>query len=172
MNEKEPGRSRASSDAVISELCDLMRTLGNRTRLDVFMALVAQPRDVATLVSDLQLDQPVVSSHLSALRKHGLAMAVKVGRRRIYGVGRETEIVRRDGITYLMLGQSEGLGLRLRIPTEYESVSGNWDARRPGRDAADAYSARTDQDDPDRLPIRPDVRLGERNGSAADRQRA
>lgn len=172
MNEKKPGSRHTASDAVISGLCDLMRTLGNRTRLDIFMALVTQPRDVATLASDLELDQPVVSSHLSALRKRGLAMAVKVGKRRIYGLGQETEVIRRAGIMCLVIGPDDGLGLRIRVPQEYESTFAKWDAGRPGCDASSSSPARLDRDDPDRLSIRPAVRATEWNGAAADRQRA
>lgn len=59
---------------------DVLRRLGDPTRLRVLTALLGGRRNVSQIVADLGLSQPQVSYHLRLLREAGLATEERDGR--------------------------------------------------------------------------------------------
>ena len=74
------------SDATpaLSELADLMGTMGHPDRLRILLELQDSPKDVATLVQAVGLSQSRTSQHLGLLKAHHLVRAQRNGRRVFY----------------------------------------------------------------------------------------
>ena len=58
--------------------------LGDPTRRAIFERLLAQPRAVGELASELPVSRPAVSQHLKVLKEAGLVIDRPKGTRRIY----------------------------------------------------------------------------------------
>ncbi len=58
--------------------------LGDPTRRAIFERLLAQPRAVGELASELPVSRPAVSQHLKVLKEAGLVIDRANGTRRIY----------------------------------------------------------------------------------------
>ena len=62
----------------------VLDALGDPTRRQIFAALRAGPRSVASLAEGLPISRPAVSQHLKILKQAGLAAVEVQGTRRIY----------------------------------------------------------------------------------------
>jgi DNA-binding transcriptional ArsR family regulator len=60
--------------------------LGDPTRRAIFESLVARPRAVGEIATDLPVSRPAVSQHLKVLKGAGLVVDRAAGTRRIYAV--------------------------------------------------------------------------------------
>ncbi|WHZ24413.1 MAG: hypothetical protein OJF47_003525 [Nitrospira sp.] len=68
------------------ECADLLRALGDKTRLRILESLLTHEQCVTDLVSELQKSQPHVSHHLRILRHAGLIEGIREGQRICYRV--------------------------------------------------------------------------------------
>jgi DNA-binding transcriptional ArsR family regulator len=73
----------------MQDLLPLTRALADETRLHILHLLGAGEATVSDLVTQLNLPQPRVSSHLALLRRAGLVSVHVTGRQRTYRVDRE-----------------------------------------------------------------------------------
>ncbi|MGI5519340.1 ArsR/SmtB family transcription factor [Micromonospora sp. CA-259024] len=64
----------------------MLRMLGDGTRLRLMWMLVGGEHDVTALVAALGVARPAVSQHLGKLRLAGLVTMRREGRRAVYGV--------------------------------------------------------------------------------------
>jgi len=69
---------------------DVLRELGDPTRLRVLGAILAGRKNVTQIVAELELAQPQVSYHLRRLKDVGLAVEEKQGRWVYYEANRES----------------------------------------------------------------------------------
>jgi DNA-binding transcriptional ArsR family regulator len=65
---------------------DVWTALGDPTRRAIFEQLVARPRAVGELASELPVSRPAVSQHLKVLKDAHLVIDKRAGNRRIYQV--------------------------------------------------------------------------------------
>jgi ArsR family transcriptional regulator len=72
-----------SSDGGCAEI---MRALGDATRLGVLQALLERPHHVGDLQSKLGVEQTLLSHHLKVLREAGLVVAARDGKAVLYRV--------------------------------------------------------------------------------------
>lgn len=68
----------------MQDIVQIARALADETRLRILMTLLDSEATVSDLVTRLGMPQPRVSTHLSCLRRAGLATADTVGRQRVY----------------------------------------------------------------------------------------
>jgi DNA-binding transcriptional ArsR family regulator len=80
---------------------ELFRALAHPTRIRILERLVLGPRSVQTLQEELELEQPIVSQHLAALR------------------GRNVVTVRREGTQAYYTLRSPLVGELLRVAREF-----------------------------------------------------
>jgi ArsR family transcriptional regulator len=73
-------------DALVGDLSEIFRLLGDRTRLRIVLALAAGTRNVGRLCKDLGLAQPTVSHHLSLLRMGKLILNSRKGKEVYYSL--------------------------------------------------------------------------------------
>lgn len=66
------------------ECADILRALGDKTRLAVLQALLEGPAHVGELMSSLQVEQSLLSHHLKVLRDAGLVSATRQGKAVLY----------------------------------------------------------------------------------------
>ncbi len=66
-------------DINIEVLAKIFRTLSDTNRLRIIKALTMHCQSVSAIVEATGMSQPLVSHHLSVLRKHGLARAERHG---------------------------------------------------------------------------------------------
>jgi ArsR family transcriptional regulator len=79
-----------SSTGDLLELkADLLRALGQRTRLRILEALGSGEQCVGEICRQIQQDQPTVSRHLCLLRRSGLLVARKQGLKVVYRIADE-----------------------------------------------------------------------------------
>jgi DNA-binding transcriptional ArsR family regulator len=69
---------------VLTYQTDGWTALGDPTRRAIFERIVAQPRAVGELASELPVSRPAVSQHLKVLKEAGLVIDRANGTRRIY----------------------------------------------------------------------------------------
>jgi DNA-binding transcriptional ArsR family regulator len=67
-------------------IADLLRALGDPSRLAIMSALCAGPLYVTELARVISLEQPLVSKGLAYLRRRGLVIRERQGRRVYYRV--------------------------------------------------------------------------------------
>lgn len=72
--------------AVFERNADVYKLLAHPVRLEILHLLCQKERAVSDLVELLELRQPVVSQHLSLLRRAGYVVSRRDGQRVIYGV--------------------------------------------------------------------------------------
>ncbi len=70
---------------------DILRELGDPTRLRVLGAILAGRKNVTRIVTELDLAQPQVSYHLKRLKDVGLAVEEKQGRWVYYEANRASD---------------------------------------------------------------------------------
>ena len=58
-------------------------------RREILDALITGEKPVGAIVNDLSMSQPQVSKHLGVLRKVGLVLVVRRGKRRMYSLNGE-----------------------------------------------------------------------------------
>jgi DNA-binding transcriptional ArsR family regulator len=73
---------------------DVWTALGDPTRKAIFELLLAEPRAVGSIATELPVSRPAVSQHLKVLKQAGLVTDRPAGTRRIYSV-------RTDGLAAL-----------------------------------------------------------------------
>jgi len=119
---------------------DVLRRLGDPTRLRVLAVLLSGRRNVSQIVADLGLSQPQVSYHLRMLREAGLASEEREGRWVWYAANWESGEPHVREILSLLAGWSEGAARAAR-PARPERRSGRGPGvmrsrgARPGRKA-------------------------------------
>ena len=62
----------------------VLKAMGDATRLRILRSLVEHPKTVAELVAELKIDQPKASHHLAILRHSGLVRGMRDGRQVSY----------------------------------------------------------------------------------------
>lgn len=117
---------------------EVMRSLGDPTRLSVLTAILAGRKNVSQIVEELGLSQPQVSYHLRMLREAGLAVEERDGRWVWYEANRAGDERVRE-LLDLLGGWSAGRG-RARGG----ALGG---ARRPARRRRAAAVVEADADD-------------------------
>jgi len=65
---------------------DILRALGDVTRLGVLQALLERPLHVSDLMEKLGVEQSLLSHHLKVLREAGLVLATRDGKAVLYRV--------------------------------------------------------------------------------------
>ena len=95
----------AKQDRPVSALAELLRVLGNRTRLEIVMLLLGGKRNVSYLCEALRRPQPAMSHHLRTLRAGGQVRAQREGREGFYCV-RDFRRDRRAGALKAMVAGS------------------------------------------------------------------
>jgi ArsR family transcriptional regulator len=65
---------------------EILRALGDRTRLSVLQALLAEPLHVNDLMERVSVGQSLLSHHLKVLRDAGLVLAKRDGKAVLYRV--------------------------------------------------------------------------------------
>lgn len=65
---------------------DILRALGDATRLGVLQALLDRPLHVNDLMERLKVEQSLLSHHLKVLREAGLVQATRDGKAVLYRV--------------------------------------------------------------------------------------
>lgn len=65
---------------------DILRALGDATRLGVLQALLERPLHVNDLMEKLGVEQSLLSHHLKVLREAGLVVATRDGKAMLYEV--------------------------------------------------------------------------------------
>jgi DNA-binding transcriptional ArsR family regulator len=65
---------------------DVWTALGDPTRKAIFELLLAEPRAVGSIATELPVSRPAVSQHLKVLKEAGLVTDRPAGTRRIYSV--------------------------------------------------------------------------------------
>ena len=65
---------------------DILRALGDATRLGVLQALLEKPLHVNDLMEKLKVEQSLLSHHLKVLRDAGLVQATRDGKAVLYQV--------------------------------------------------------------------------------------
>ena len=65
---------------------DILRALGDATRLGVLQALLERPLHVNDLMEKLKVEQSLLSHHLKVLREAGLVQATRDGKAVLYQV--------------------------------------------------------------------------------------
>lgn len=78
---KTPSRS--------GDCADVLRALGDPTRLGVLQALLERPYHVGDLQQKLKVEQSLLSHHLKVLREAGLVLATRDGKAVLYEVAPE-----------------------------------------------------------------------------------
>lgn len=68
---------------------DILRALGDATRLGVLQALLERPRHVGELGEKLKVEQSLLSHHLKVLRTAGLVSATRDGKAVLYRIAPE-----------------------------------------------------------------------------------
>lgn len=68
------------------ECADVLRALGDQTRLRILESLLVHEQCVTDLVSELKKSQPHVSHHLKILRQAGLIEGIRDGQRICYRI--------------------------------------------------------------------------------------
>jgi len=69
-----------------TDCADILRALGDATRLGVLQALLDRPLHVNELMAKLKVDQSLLSHHLKVLRDAGLVQATRDGKAVLYQV--------------------------------------------------------------------------------------
>ena len=72
------------ADALLAELADLFRLLGDHTRLRIVMACVDEPIAVGDIAAQLDLSSSLVSHHLRLLRAARIVKADRQGKQVFY----------------------------------------------------------------------------------------
>lgn len=70
----------------VAAAAELFKVLGSESRLWLLRLLETDPRTVTALAAATGMSQPLVSQHLSTLRKAGLLAAVRSGKEITYSV--------------------------------------------------------------------------------------
>jgi DNA-binding transcriptional ArsR family regulator len=78
----------------------VLKAMGDATRLRILRSLVEHPKTVAELVAELKIDQPKASHHLAILRHAGLVRDMRDGRQVSYWL---------HPTVHRQLSESEGL---------------------------------------------------------------
>ena len=68
------------------DCADILRALGDATRLGVLQALLERPLHVNALMEKLKVEQSLLSHHLKVLRESGLVQATRDGKAVLYRV--------------------------------------------------------------------------------------
>ncbi|MEH1057250.1 metalloregulator ArsR/SmtB family transcription factor [Micromonospora sp. CPCC 206171] len=77
-------QQRRPGDAEVAAAVDMLRMLGDGTRLRLMCLLSEGEHDVTTLVTAVGVARPAVSQHLAKLRLAGLVTVRRDGRRALY----------------------------------------------------------------------------------------
>lgn len=72
------------NDAQLIEVAEILRLMGDPTRLRVLLACLAEPVPVGELAARVGIPRSLVSHHLRVLRSSRLLRAVRDGKRMIY----------------------------------------------------------------------------------------
>ena len=75
---------------------DKLKVLADRTRLAVMECLMEKPSHVGTLAEALNVEQSLLSHHLSVLRSAGLVVADRDGKAVLYRVAPEAQVSKSD----------------------------------------------------------------------------
>lgn len=71
------------------DCAEILRALGDTTRLGVLQALLERPYHVGDLQEKLRVEQSLLSHHLKVLREAGLVLATRDGKAVLYEVAPE-----------------------------------------------------------------------------------
>ena len=66
-------------DVRVEMIAEIFKTLSDTNRLRIIKALTMNCQSVSAIVNATGMSQPLVSHHLSVLKKHGLARAERHG---------------------------------------------------------------------------------------------
>ena len=72
------------ADGQIAELADILRTLGEPTRLRILLACLAQPASVGEIAARVDIPRSLVSHHLRMLRASCFLRSKRNGKQIIY----------------------------------------------------------------------------------------
>jgi ArsR family transcriptional regulator len=78
-----------SKDNSQAGCADILRALGDATRLGVLQALLERPLHVNDLMEKLRVEQSLLSHHLKVLREAGLVTSTRDGKAVLYQVAPE-----------------------------------------------------------------------------------
>ncbi len=73
-------------DDQLTELSDILRLMGDPSRLKIIIACMESPTCVSDIIEKVELSQSLVSHHLRLLRGTGMLKAKRQGRHIFYGV--------------------------------------------------------------------------------------
>jgi len=82
------GERRVFSPMDLKRNAELLAALGHPIRLQIIDGLLAGHSDVSSIVACLGHPQALISRHLKVLRRAGLVLAVRDGRKRHYRISR------------------------------------------------------------------------------------
>ena len=74
------------SDDQLSQLADILRLMGDSSRLKILIACLDAPICVSEITDESGLSQSLVSHHLRLLKATGLLQAKRAGRNIYYGI--------------------------------------------------------------------------------------
>ncbi len=74
------------SEDHVNQLADILRLMGDASRLKIIIACLEQPTCVSDIIEKVQLSQSLVSHHLRLLKATSLLNAKREGRQIFYGV--------------------------------------------------------------------------------------
>lgn len=74
----------ALDDEQLVEVADVLRLMGDPTRLRILLACLAEPAPVGELATRLEISRSLVSHHLRLLRSSRLLRATRDGKQVIY----------------------------------------------------------------------------------------
>ena len=90
-------------DIINEDSCaDILKVLGDETRLAVVRLLMAGPKHVGEMNEELKIEQTLLSHHLRTLRESGIVEAERDGKAMLYKLSPQVESRRRG--TTLELG--------------------------------------------------------------------
>ena len=109
----------------VNELADLFSILGNPDRLRILFELRSGPRDVASLVTALDVSQSRTSQHLGLLKAHHLVRSSREGRRVYYSL-KASQLPGwvLQGFSHLATTQTHGVPLQESIDAFQARYSG------------------------------------------------
>ena len=87
------------SDKFIEQACDMFKLLSDKTRLRIFIRLMAQEHSVTELCKALKLPQPTVSHHLSILADAGFLTREQRGKWAWFAIVPERVAMMQDALS-------------------------------------------------------------------------
>jgi DNA-binding transcriptional ArsR family regulator len=116
VREDEMSRPRGGAATEgLDEFAGLAAILGNRSRLEVLLCVIAEPRSVHEVAEATGLRRPHVSGHLRLLESCGIVRYSRVKKEHVYhAVGARLADPANNGTTLELTGRHVSLSIRLQ----------------------------------------------------------